>query len=137
MTCMHAQTLRALVYWVTWQRCVRAGQVDICIDLNALPILDGALETIGLGIFSSLQPSNIRLRRAVKNQQAAALHRFYPLLFDPQTSGGLLAAVPNQLADTCITELHRLGYPHTCVIGHVQRQSDAMESIYINPDESG
>ena len=116
---------------------VRAGQVDICIDLNALPILDGALETIGLGIFSSLQPSNIRLRRAVKNQQAAALHRFYPLLFDPQTSGGLLAAVPNQLADTCITELHRLGYPHTCVIGHVQRQSDAMESIYINPGESG
>ena len=48
---------------------VRAGQVDICIDLNALPILDGALETIGLGIFSSLQPSNIRLRRAVKTSR--------------------------------------------------------------------
>ncbi len=115
---------------------VRAGQMDISIDLNALPVLDGALETTDLGIFSSLQPSNIRLRRAVKNQQAATQHPFYPLLFDPQTSGGLLAAVPSQLAAACVTELHRLGYPHACVIGHVQQPSDALESIYINLDES-
>ena len=113
---------------------VRASSVDISIDLNKLPILDGALETIRLGIFSSLQPSNIRLRRAIKNQQAAVTHELYPLLFDPQTAGGLLATVPNQHADSCISQLHTLGYRHACVIGQVEEQTDSVESIYINLD---
>ena len=113
---------------------VRAAQVDITIDLNTLPVLDGAMETIELGIFSSLQPSNVRLRRAVKNLQAATQHPFYPLLFDPQTSGGLLATVPDRYADVCITELRRIGYPHACAVGCVQAQSDTLESVYISPD---
>jgi len=111
---------------------VRAGQVDISINLNALPILNGALETMQLGIFSSLQPSNIRLRRAIKNQAAAVKHELYPLLFDPQTAGGLLATVPKQLSDSCISELHALGYHYACVIGKVEEQTDSVESIYIN-----
>ena len=113
---------------------VRASGVDLRIDLNALPVLDGAAETIELGIFSSLQPSNVRLRRAVKNQAAAARHPLYPLLFDPQTSGGLLAAIHARSAGACIEELHRLGYRHSSVIGQVQQAEDAMESIFINLD---
>ncbi len=111
---------------------VRAGQVDVSINLNALPILSGALETIQLGIFSSLQPSNVRLRRAIKNQEAVVKHQFYPLLFDPQTAGGLLATVPRENADSCVAELHEIGYQHACVIGQVEQQSDSVESIYIN-----
>jgi len=100
---------------------VRAGQVDINIDINRLPILEGALETIRLGIFSSLQPSNVRLRRAIKNQEAAINHEYYPLLFDPQTAGGLLATVPKQNAETCIKDLHQLGYHRT--IGTVRNHA--------------
>lgn len=111
-----------------------AGHVDISIRLGALPILDGALETIRAGIFSSLQPSNVRLRRAIKNQQAAVRHECYPLLFDPQTAGGLLAAIPGEHADACITKLHQLGYPHACIIGRVEEQTDEVESIYIETD---
>ncbi len=111
---------------------VRAGQVDISLDINCLPILDGALESMELGIFSSLQPSNVRLRRAIKNQEEAVKHPLYPLLFDPQTAGGLLATVPAHHKDECITELHRLGYKDTCAIGQVEASSDAIESITIN-----
>lgn len=111
---------------------VRAGQVDISIDLNHLPILDGALETMQLGIFSSLQPSNVRLRRAIKNQEAAVNHELYPLLFDPQTAGGLLASVPSKHKDQCVAELQTLGYQHTCVLGSVEQDSGAAESVMIN-----
>jgi len=111
---------------------VRAGKVDIDIDLNSLPILDGALETMQLGIFSSLQPSNIRLRRAIKNQDVAAKHELYPLLFDPQTAGGLLAAIPEHHQDNCTAELQALGYQHTCVLGKVLQDSGSLESIMIN-----
>jgi len=111
---------------------VRAGQVDISIDLNNLPILEGALETMQLGIFSSLQPSNVRLRRAIKNQEAAVKHQLYPLLFDPQTAGGLLATVPEKFQEQCVAELKSLGYQHTCVLGCVEPDNDAVESIMIN-----
>ena len=38
--------------------------------LSALPLLDGALECVAQGIVSSLQASNVRLRRALRNQEA-------------------------------------------------------------------
>lgn len=111
---------------------VRAGQVDIRIDINCLPILDGALKSMQLGIFSSLQPSNVRLRRAIKNQDEVVKHELYPLLFDPQTAGGLLATIPSHHKDECISKLHKLGYQDACVIGTVENLSDAVESIMIN-----
>ena len=110
---------------------VRAGQVDISIDINNLPVLDGALETMQLGIFSSLQPSNIRLKRAIKNQEVAAKHALYPLLFDPQTAGGLLASVPQEHARACVAELQKIGYLHTSAIGTVEIESKSIASILI------
>jgi selenide,water dikinase len=72
----------------------RPSGVDAELDLAALPLLDGAAETAAAGILSSLQPANVRLRRALRNQEEALGHPNYPLLFDPQTAGGLLASVP-------------------------------------------
>jgi len=68
----------------------RSSGVDAEIDLAALPLLEGAAETIAAGIVSSLQPANVRLRRALRNQPESLHHPNYPLLFDPQTAGGLL-----------------------------------------------
>ena len=45
------------------------------------------------------------------------------LLFDPQTSGGLLAAVPNEIADEVLTEIKKLGLPCS-LIGEVTDQLD-------------
>jgi len=111
---------------------VRAGKVDISINVNALPVLVGAMQTMQLGIFSSLQPSNILLRRSIKNPEQAMKHQNYPLLFDPQTAGGLLATIPEDKANLCIAELQSLGYIDACVIGRVEAQSDSVESIFID-----
>ena len=73
---------------------VRASNVDVTVAIDRVPLLDGARETVALGIFSSLQPQNVRLRRAIRELETVAKHPLYPLLFDPQTAGGLLAAVP-------------------------------------------
>jgi selenide,water dikinase len=107
------------------------SEVDVELDLNAIPILDGALEMVEAGIFSSLQPQNIRLRRAVRNGEEAAIDSRYPLIYDPQTAGGLLASVPGELADGCVAELKKLGYPHTAVIGEITPQSDHLEPIVV------
>jgi len=101
----------------------RASACGAVLNLDALPLLDGAGETLAQGIFSSLQPQNLRLRRAVQRPEDAARHPHYPLLFDPQTAGGLLASVPSEKAEGCIAELHRLGYTAACVIGRVESLS--------------
>jgi selenide,water dikinase len=103
--------------------------VDAELDLAALPLLAGAAECVAAGVLSSLQPANLRLRRALANQEAAAGHPNYPLLFDPQTAGGLLASVSADQADACLAALRAVGYPHAARIGRVLPQGEALEPI--------
>jgi selenide,water dikinase len=109
----------------------RPSGVDAELDLAALPVLDGAEETAAAGILSSLQPANVRLRRALRNQAAYVNHRRYPLIFDPQTAGGMLASVPAARADDCITALRALGYAHAAVIGRILAQGEALEPVVL------
>ena len=107
----------------------RPSGVDAEINLGTLPLLDGAQECVAAGIVSSLQSSNVRLRRALRNQEAMVSHPRYPLIFDPQTAGGLLASVPAERAEACIAALRALGYTHTAAIGRILPQGDALEPI--------
>ncbi len=111
---------------------VRASGVDVSLNMERLPVLPGALEVIRQGIFSSLQPQNIRLRRAIREVERATQHPHYALLFDPQTAGGLLASIPSEQAPACVQELQGLGYQDAAIIGTVQEQSDALEPITLH-----
>jgi selenide, water dikinase len=110
---------------------VRASGVDVVLELGAVPLMDGAAETVKAGIVSSLQPQNVRLRRAVANQEEAGKDPRYPLIYDPQTAGGLLASVPAENAEACVTALKELGYARTMIVGQVLEQSDALEPITV------
>jgi selenide,water dikinase len=71
------------------------------------------------------------LLRALRNQQTWANHPRYPLIFDPQTAGGLLASVPADQAEACVAALRELGYARTCIIGRILAQGDALEPILL------
>ncbi len=109
----------------------RASSVDACLYMDALPILDGARETVAAGILSSLQPQNLRLRRALQDLESASQHSVYPLLFDPQTAGGLLAGIPQENAEECIETLKNGGYPDASIIGVVEATTDEQAPIRI------
>ena len=108
---------------------IRPSGVGVEIELSSLPIIDGALQTVEMGILSSLQPANVRLRRAIANQAEAIKSPLYPLVFDPQTSGGLLASLPAEKADECLRLLHQSGYQQAVIIGRVKPQSGALEPV--------
>jgi len=110
---------------------VRASGVDVELVLDAVPMMDGAEDTVRAGIVSSLQPQNVRLRRAVANLEEAGKDPRYPLIFDPQTAGGLLASVPADRADACVAKLIELGYARTMIVGEVLEQSDRLEPITV------
>jgi selenide,water dikinase len=109
----------------------RASEVDVILDLRQIPWLDGAPETASAGLLSSLQPQNVRLRRAIRNLDAVVISPLYPLLFDPQTAGGLLASVPPDRADACLAALHTHGYDRAAIIGTVQPQTNQGQPITI------
>src|SRR5262249_25927638 len=114
-----------------WNERTRGAQVDVTLALDRVPVLDGARATIDLGIFSSLQPQNVRLRRAIRDLDKAEAHPDYPLLFDPQTAGGLLASVPAAQAEACVAELNRAGHRQAAAIALVRPRGEELESIVI------
>jgi selenide,water dikinase len=108
---------------------IKPSGVDVEIDLQSLPLIDGALETVEMGILSSLQPANVRLDRAIRNRQAASESVLYPLVFDPQTSGGLLASIPAAKANECLQQLIHAGYSRSAIVGRVVAESDHLEPV--------
>jgi selenide,water dikinase len=108
----------------------RPSEVDVELELSALPLLDGALEMVRAGIFSSLQPQNVRLRRAIREADNGARDsELLPLIFDPQTAGGLLASVPGEAAEDCLAELKDSGYARAAIVGNVTPQSNHLEPV--------
>ncbi|HYC64015.1 MAG TPA: selenide, water dikinase SelD, partial [Reyranellaceae bacterium] len=94
-----------------------SGEVAVDLSLDALPALEGAEELLARGFASSLAPENLRARHLIEGMDAVAGHAKLALLFDPQTAGGLLAAVPadaaGQIDGTVIGEVRAQEDPHT------------------------
>lgn len=102
-----------------------ASRIGARLDPDALPALPGALELLGQGVTSSLQPENLRLRRAVDAPPGIADSPAYALCFDPQTAGGLLAGVPAARAEACVAALRAAGETEAAIIGEVVAADEA------------
>ncbi len=85
----------------------KASHVAAEIDLAAVPLLDGTEALAAQGIRSTLYPQN----RAVADRMSIPMEPRADLLFDPQTAGGLLAAVAEVDADSALKALRQAGYP--------------------------
>jgi selenide,water dikinase len=108
---------------------LRASGTGAGLALDALPALDGAVETLAKGITSSLQPQNLRLSRVIAGDITLRKHVPYPLLFDPQTAGGLLAAIPTERAEACVSDLRDAGYATAAIIGEITQETEAVPRI--------
>jgi selenide,water dikinase len=103
----------------------RASGCEVEILLDQLPLYSGAANLAMRGIVSSLQPQNIRIRHSILESAELASHAAYPLLFDPQTAGGLLAGVAPQQAEPCLQQLRDLGYKHAQLVARVTGVAEA------------
>lgn len=93
--------------------CVASG-LGAVVDLAAVPLLPGAASLAGQGVRSSLWSDN----RGGAGPVLGAAGPVGDLMFDPQTCGGLLAAVPPDQAGQAITALTEAGY-QAAIIGEL------------------
>ena len=107
---------------------LHASALQAELELASLPVLPGARETIAMGILSSLQPQNLRLKRAINNHAAVSDCQDYALLFDPQTAGGLLFGVAAERATACIDALRSKGYANASTIGRIMPLAETQVS---------
>lgn len=80
------------------------SNVTLAIELNSLPELDGALSLHSKGMITRASKSNRAAVSDYLNLQSTE-HQNLPLLFDPQTSGGLLIAVSKDHESDFIRDL--------------------------------
>ncbi len=66
-----------------------------------------------------LHPENAKARRALRIDASAQAHPALDILFDPQTSGGLLFAVPAERAEAALADLRASGDGAAALIGEV------------------
>ncbi len=110
---------------------MKANNVEVELSICDLPALDGALNTLGDKIFSSLQLDNKLVQEHIYNHEAFQNQPIFEILFDPQTAGGLVASVPEARAEACLAELRAAGYPHATAIGRVSNTAAAAPALIL------
>jgi selenide,water dikinase len=98
-----------------------ASGVTVAIDTTAVPLLDGALELVEENTPGGGRTNHEHFGRDV-HADPHVDRRLMQLLYDPQTSGGLLAAVDPAVAGAALAEFARHGVP-AAVVGSVKPAS--------------
>jgi selenide,water dikinase len=84
------------------------------LSAAAVPLHEGFVDVVAEGIVSTLQRDNAKLSCRIE-----AEGNMPAWLFDPQTSGGLLAGVKPAAVESTLRQLRQAGYDQAAVIGEV------------------
>jgi selenide,water dikinase len=95
---------------------LEASSVSANISLDSIPTYRGAWQLAQSGIESSLLPENLAMKGCVELEPGLGDDAL-AILFDPQTAGGLLAAVAPQDATSCLAALRAGPAPLAAIIG--------------------
>jgi len=106
---------------------VRESSVGIKFFLERLPVLDGVRQLAEEGIV----PGGARVNKQYLESHVAGQDTldeiWMDILCDPQTSGGLLLAVPKERAGDLLRELHTRGLSWAAIVGEaVSRESGTL-----------
>ncbi|MCW5745033.1 MAG: selenide, water dikinase SelD, partial [Alphaproteobacteria bacterium] len=111
---------------------LRASGLDAALSLSALPVLPGVAGLLARGFESTLAPSNRDAgKSAVAVGGAPADKTMTGLLYDPQTSGGLLIGIAANKADALLVALRADGAPDATIVGRAQPRAGPTPRIVL------
>jgi len=94
--------------------------VGVDIDMDTLPVMAEALEMYRKGMNTGVNPLNAQMVAAATRFERELPEWHRQIVYDPQTSGGLLAAVPEAEGEPLLEALDRAGVPGPRIIGRVR-----------------
>jgi selenide,water dikinase len=96
----------------------KGSHVSLSIDMDKIPAMDEALEMYRKGMTTGVNVHNHKLVEAHMRIDIPLQPWQEEIIYDPQTSGGLLAALPAHQADALVNALHQKGIRHAHRIGN-------------------
>ncbi|GAB6157046.1 selenide, water dikinase SelD [Desulfotomaculum varum] len=107
----------------------RASGLSITFYADAMPMLPGARELARMGIIPAGAYNNRNHLGDQVEVEEGVSREDVDILFDPQTSGGLLIAVSPTRAENLLRELHRRGVIHARIVGSLAAQGHRLITI--------
>lgn len=101
----------------------KASNVSIEIDSKEVPILKGAIDMAKMGII----PAGMYRNKEYIGKDVNLINieaEIEDMLYDPQTSGGLLISVDASLADELVEDMMKNGSIEAKIIGQVKEKSE-------------
>ena len=98
---------------------VEGQNLGIRLHASDIPILPEALEFASMGLFPAGAYNNKEFRSCMVEFSPSIDSILADLLFDPQTSGGLLISVSYSDAKALVQDLHKAGLTDCSIIGQV------------------
>jgi len=108
---------------------VAESKVTVEIKSEDMPLFPGVLEYAEKGMFSGANERNAEYSSSRTTFEDGVSEAMKAVLFDAQTSGGLLIAVPKKKAEKMIAELRRRGVASATVVGAVVKKSDGLIKV--------
>jgi selenide, water dikinase len=97
----------------------RAGKCRIRINAGAVPLIDGALDAVRMGMIPGGAYSNQKFFRSWVTLAPEIPSELAILVFDPQTSGGLVLGIKAEKAGELVAALRDAGVQSATEIGEV------------------
>jgi len=94
-----------------------------------IPVIPQAFEYAAMGLIPAGAYKNREFRETIVEFHSSAERRLEMILFDPQTSGGLLISVAKEKAHELLEQLQKKGMEHSGIIGEVV--SGSGEKIFV------
>jgi selenide,water dikinase len=98
---------------------IEGTNVGMVIDAAAVPIFPEAKKYAEMGMVPGGTQRNREFRKDMVDIDSSVPQYLQDILFDPQTSGGLLIAVPKAKVSRLLKRLHEEGIVEAAVIGEV------------------
>jgi selenide,water dikinase len=99
------------------------SDVGMMIRASAVPIFPEIREFVEMGIVPGGLHRNRQYRAKMIEVDPACPDWIVDILFDPQTAGGLLIALPELQAETLIKKMHSQGIIEAAIVGEVISES--------------
>lgn len=102
----------------------QASDVALEIEVGKLPLLHGALALAKAGHYSRANETNRSFTKPITRIEGQFDETLAEFLFDPQTSGGLLIALPPDNVDALLDRCIAAGLSAACIVGRVLARQD-------------
>ena len=109
----------------------QGSDASLHINLDAVPVMDEAYKMYELGISTGVNKHNrAKVMPSIHFNDSAKTEK-REILFDPQTSGGLLVSLPKDQAKEAIEKLHNTGLTDAKIIGEA-KEPDSKIQIFVS-----